>query len=147
MNDSDARFTFIQGLHPDARLQVLYKEPTTLADAYRIAEHLETVHAIANGYRPNEPVVNPNWLSQPNRSHWENSNVTPMDLDAITRTWKKSSRPQQRSPSQVRTKGACHWCGRSGHYRRYCRDRLEAIRKMDEEHEKTKKQDFYPTQL
>ncbi|OAD72710.1 CCHC-type zinc finger transcription factor [Phycomyces blakesleeanus NRRL 1555(-)] len=74
------------------------------------------------------------------QQYYQSNNIVPIDLDTIdkhggSRQYRSSSSCQYNScPMQNQLEVTCHWCGEHGHIRRNCRDRIEAIRKLDEQH-------------
>ncbi|OAD78056.1 CCHC-type zinc finger transcription factor [Phycomyces blakesleeanus NRRL 1555(-)] len=144
MNNEEALNKFVCGLHPSIRGNVLAARPVDVDDACNIA--LAYASGLQLGYQNNYTSVPPlqqyqqQYQPQYQQQQYQYSGPEPMDLDAINN--RRSN--YQSCPPPRRTNATCHWCGDSGHFKRYCRDRLAAIKKLDEE--SLKKQGFCEAQ-
>ncbi|KAG2191851.1 hypothetical protein INT47_002866, partial [Mucor saturninus] len=138
MTEDEALDRFVNGLRPETRCQVRFREPLDLAEAAR------TALAYENGRRPT-PMPRPEVVPQYN----SDNGPTPMDLDAMEgrgsmrtnhrgRSGQRNNRhsaPRSETKSyqqEGRDSRACFWCGQSGHLRRFCQERIAAIRQLDE---------------
>ncbi|OAD79444.1 CCHC-type zinc finger transcription factor [Phycomyces blakesleeanus NRRL 1555(-)] len=139
MNDEEALDKFVRGLHPTIRGNVLAARPVDVDDACNIA--LAYASGLHLGQQNNyAPVPQPYQQTYQQPYQQQYSGPEPMDLDAI-----QGCRNNYRSrPPQKRNVATCHWCGEVGHFKRNCRDRLAAIRQLDEA--RSKKQGFRETQ-
>jgi hypothetical protein len=143
MNDKDAVFQFLQGLTYVAKLQVMYKEPNTLEEAYKHAEYFEMVQTTARGVVVQQTPV---YFKQPEATNTDTA--TPMDLDYIKQVttdhinslFQRNGVPGGRNGRNYANM-TCFYCGKTGHTKRKCRTREADIAKLDEA-KMQKKQDF-----
>ncbi|KAG2190783.1 hypothetical protein INT47_012934, partial [Mucor saturninus] len=143
MNEDEAQDRFIRGLQPDIRFHVITLQPLDLDDAVRMALAYESGRQTGfHGMYAERPVA---------QQYYQSNDVVPMDLDAVDgrrgfhQNRSSSNRQYNNRPAQTRSEVTCHWCEKRGHIRRNCRERIEAIRKLDEQH--GRKKDFRQTQL
>lgn len=109
MDVKDALFVFTNSLKYQVKLHVLMNKPDSLHKAYELAEAFEAAQCVARGFHT--PRFG-NQFGFHNRNMHITQGPTPMELDAVTTT------PRDRS--RVR----CFRCGRTGHYRRECRQKI-----------------------
>ncbi|KAG2190800.1 hypothetical protein INT47_010409, partial [Mucor saturninus] len=131
MTDDEAVDRFTNGLRNDVRSHVVTKDPFDLEDAVRAALAFDSAR---------RPAQSAPRMVVPDYSR--NDGPTPMDLDAMegrgfgrSNYQPRSSQRNGQSSSQGSSQGdrKCFWCGKSGHIRRNCRERISAFRRLDED--------------
>ncbi|KAI7869451.1 hypothetical protein BDF14DRAFT_1781156 [Spinellus fusiger] len=139
MTNAKALDKFVRGLCTNVRTNLL-REAMRMALAHKNGSQIGQRNMFpSQGFQPFHP------STQPTAYHprpIKYSKATPMDLDP------KSLPPRTRtfnSKSQDHSGVACFWCKKTGHMKCNCQARLNAIKKLDEDHQK--KQDFQNAQL
>lgn len=140
MHDGDAKFQFIQGLQYDARLQVMLSEPTTLLDAYRMAECFEMAQQSSRSINKQDSFL----VSSSNNTGQNTSrDLVSMDSYTMDNIMTKHHEIQQqlnhpksyhRHPRNNNNNSriiVCFYCNNPGHVKKNCRRRLAAIKELD----------------
>lgn len=111
---------FMRGIaNRDTRSQVRQAQASTLREAIRVAiAHDSAIHENPVFYRKNPNSFN-NFGSSRSQSSRGPYAGEPMDLSVMASS----------SKSNIR----CHYCGRTGHIRRFCKTRSEDIKKLEED--------------
>ena len=135
-----ARDAFINALQDrDLILKVLEREPTTLEQAFKIAERMELYRSLPIGLESDSKCKPPakvrgtaamedNLL----KMLVENQEKMQQQITMLSETLQKCQLPTgtvaeaSKFPAN-RGKGNCHYCNKPGHYRPECPDRLKAI--------------------
>ncbi|KAG2190788.1 hypothetical protein INT47_000170 [Mucor saturninus] len=144
MNGEEALDKFVRGLHPSVRGNVLAARPVDVDDACNIA--LAYASGLQIGRQdyyapmPQPQQYQPQYQQPYQQQYAQYPGPEPMELDAIN--GRRNGYQPRQAPN--RSTATCHWCGKTGHIKRNCRQRLAVIKQLDEEHRK--KQDFRETQ-
>ncbi|KAG2190798.1 hypothetical protein INT47_010345, partial [Mucor saturninus] len=155
MTNEEAQDRFVRGLQQEVRLHVITLTPTDVDEAMQMAQTYESSRQLGHPqvyyhqpqqyqYQPQPQQYQQQFHYQPQpyqyQSQYRMQEPVPMEIDAID----SRRRFQQRKPAYNRSEVICHWCNKAGHMQRQCRQRLAAIKQLDEENRK--KQGFREAQ-